>query len=278
VNAGQNMIVLNDRNPPEGDPWFTCFKPDENATCRLFCFPYAGGGALIYRTWLRSLPAGVEGYAAQLPGRGNRLRENAFTNLSSLVDAVATALTRYLDKPFAFFGHSMGALISFELAHKLRMEHGVSPIHMFISGSCAPQSREINRITYGLPDDELIAELRRLNGTPKEVLEHSELVQLMLPLIRADFEVCQTYAYSTKPPLSCPITVFGGLQDNEVTRQRLEGWRAHTTASFSLQMFPGDHFFLHISESSLLQRVSRELNPALSSKEPEDDCYGLYRA
>jgi medium-chain acyl-[acyl-carrier-protein] hydrolase len=269
-------MIPTTRNTTESNPWFTCLKPDKNAALRLFCFPYAGGGALIYRTWPPSLPEGVEVYAAQLPGRGTRLRENAYTKLSSLVDAVATELTRYLDKPFAFFGHSMGALIGFELAHKLRIDLGVEPVHLFISGTWAPQSRETNRRTYNLPDDELIEELRRLNGTPKELLEHPELVQLMLPVLRADFEVCQTHIYPPRRPLTCPITVFGGLQDNEVTSQRLEGWREHTAGPFSLEMLSGDHFFLHASEKTLLRRVSQELTSSLLSGEIRHHQGGIY--
>lgn len=259
------MVIPNNKNTNESDPWFTCFKRDKDASLRLFCFPYAGGGSLIYRTWPQYLPAGVEGYSAQLPGRGTRLKEEPYTSLSSLVDAVATMLIRYSDKPFAFFGHSMGAMISFELAHKLRNEGRAEPVHLFISGTSSPQCHETVRKTYCLPDNELIDELRRLNGTPKELLEHAELLQLMLPLLRADFEVCQTYVYPARPPLNCPITVFGGLRDDEVTRQRLEGWREHTTASFSLEMLPGDHFFLHSSEKTLVSRVSRELHGSILS-------------
>jgi medium-chain acyl-[acyl-carrier-protein] hydrolase len=244
--------------------WLTRFRPNAQARMRLFCFPYAGGGALIYRTWHESLPPNVELCAVQLPGRGNRLRESPFTNMPQLVEAVAAGILPYLDKPFAFFGHSMGALIGFELAHRLRSEHGLEPSIMFVSGRRAPQTPETDRITYNLPEDEFIEELRRLNGTPREVFEHPELMQLMIPLLRADFEVCQTYAYSPKPPLKCAIAAFGGLQDFEVTRSYLEGWRDHTSTSFSLSMLPGDHFFLHSYAATLLQRLSQELQKVLT--------------
>jgi medium-chain acyl-[acyl-carrier-protein] hydrolase len=235
--------------------WFVCFKPNPKATLRLFCFPYAGGLATIYHSWPQLLPENVELYAAQLPGRGSRTKEPPFTNVQSLIEAIVPTIKPHLDKPFAFFGHSMGAIISFELAHRLRQEYNIEPMHLFISGCRAPQFRITDNDAYKLPDPEFIQELRRLNGTPKEVLEHAELMALIIPILRADFEICQTYAYTPKPALSCPITIFGGLQDMDVTRQYLEGWGEYTTASSSLKMFPGDHFFLHSAERILLQQL-----------------------
>jgi medium-chain acyl-[acyl-carrier-protein] hydrolase len=243
--------------------WFISFKPNKQARLRLFCFPYAGGSPLIYRKWHEALPANVELYAAQLPGRGNRMSESPFTRVTALVDAMAEDITLFLDKPFAIFGHSMGALLSFELACRLRKDAGIEPAHLFISGHQSPQSVRKDGRTYNLPEPEFIDELRRLNGTPKEVLENPELMKLMIPLLRADFEVCQTYEYSSKNPLRCSITAFGGLQDEEVTPQLLDGWRNHTNSSFLLRMLPGDHFFLHSSESILLQIISQELHRIL---------------
>nr|AUN37123.1 thioesterase [uncultured bacterium] len=222
---------------------------------RLFCFPYAGGLASIYHTWPQFLPENVELYAAQLPGRGSRTKEPSFTNIQPLVEAIVPAIRPHLDKPFAFFGHSMGALISFELAHKLRQQYDIEPVHLFISGCRPPQFRIIDNDAYKLPDPEFIEELRRLNGTPKEVLEHAELMELIIPILRADFEICQTYASTPKSQLSCPMTIFGGLQDIDVSRQYLEGWGEYTTAPSSLRMLPGDHFFLHSAERTLLQQV-----------------------
>jgi medium-chain acyl-[acyl-carrier-protein] hydrolase len=241
------------------NPWFKCFKPNAKATLRLFCFPYAGGGTTLYQTWPRLLPENVELYVTQLPGRGSRIKEKSLTNARSLVDEIAQAIEPHLDKPFAFFGHSMGTILSFELAHTLRQERGVEPNHLFISGRRAPQFKILDTTVYNLPEPEFIQELRRLNGTPKEVLEHSELMNLMIPILRADFEVCQTYVYNQRQPLGCPMTVFGGLQDADVKREHLEAWQDYTNASFSLKMLPGDHFFLHSSETSLLKQISAEL-------------------
>lgn len=241
-------------------PWLPYFKPNAEARLRLFCFPYAGGGAAIYRKWSAELPRSVEVCPVQIPGRGSRSKERPFTRLMPLVEAAAQALLPYLDKPFVFFGHSMGGMMSYELAQDLRLKHGLQPLQLFVSGRRAPHIRgEFDPKTYDLPEAEFLAEVRRLNGTPKEALEHPELMELIGPLLRADFEVCQTYTYRPAPPLDCPITAFGGLQDFEVKRDHLEAWREYTTSSFLLRMLPGDHFFLNSSQALLLRVLSQEL-------------------
>lgn len=245
---------------------FVNFRPNPQAGLRLFCFPYAGGGSSIFRTWPASLPSYVEIYAANLPGRGGRIAEPPFTHSSTMVKSIAEDLRPHLDKPFAFFGHSMGALISFELARLLRREGSPGPFHLFVSGHPAPQLPVTSRQTYDLPEQELIEELRRLNGTPPEVLAQPELMQLMLPLLRADFEVCQTYECSPEPPLDCPVTVFGGTEDGEAGREKLELWREQTSASFSLLMLPGDHFFLHAAQPEILRVIDQQLQSSMRKR------------
>jgi medium-chain acyl-[acyl-carrier-protein] hydrolase len=239
--------------------WLPSFRPNPRASLRLFCFPYAGGSNLIFREWPADLPAHVEVCAVQLAGRGGRLYEKPHTKMEPLVPDVAQALQPYLDKPFAFFGHSMGALISFELARWLRRQDKPEPLHLFVAGHGAPQIPATDPYTFDLPEAEFIEELRRLNGTPKEVLLHTELMQLRMPLLRADFELTQTYTYTAEPPLTCPISAFGGLADEEVKRELIEQWREQTRSSFSLSMFPGDHFFLNTARQQLLHTLSREL-------------------
>jgi len=241
------------------DSWITCRKPIPQARLRVFCFPYAGSGVSIFRAWSDSLPAEVEVCPVQLPGRGTRLMEPPFTRLSPLIQALAQALFPLLDKPFAFFGHSLGALVSFELARQLRRQYAVQPVRLFISADRAPQIPNRDPPIHNLPEGEFLVELRRLNGTPREVLEDEELRQIMLPLLRADFAVYETYGYSTEPPLNCPISAFGGLQDHRVSRGDLEAWREQTSVSFSLRMFPGDHFFLNTTQPPLLGALSQEL-------------------
>jgi medium-chain acyl-[acyl-carrier-protein] hydrolase len=241
------------------ESWIMCRNPSPQARLRLFCFPYAGGGASIFRAWSDGLPADVEVCPVQLPGRGTRLMEPPFIRLSPLIQALSQALFPLLNKPFAFFGHSLGALVSFELARQLRREYAVQPVRLFISADRAPQIPNRDPLIHSLPEEEFLVELCRLNGTPRKVLEDEELRQIMLPLLRADFAVYETYGYSTEPPLNCPISAFGGLQDHRVSRGDLESWRDQTSVSFSLRMFPGDHFFLNTTQPPLLGTLSQEL-------------------
>jgi medium-chain acyl-[acyl-carrier-protein] hydrolase len=239
--------------------WFTIPRPNPRSQLRLFCFPYAGGAATIYRQWPQSLPAFVEVIAVQPPGRGARLKETPFTNLRPLVESAAVAILPELDRPFALFGHSMGAIIAFELAHLLLDRHGLKPSRLFVSGRRAPQIPTSDSETFKLPDAEFIEELRRLQGTPDEVLAEPELMQLILPLLRADFEVVQTYVYHPGPPLPCPLTVYGGAEDWEEPPDYLNPWRQHTSDEFSAKIFDGGHFFLHTHQAELLQALGRNL-------------------
>jgi medium-chain acyl-[acyl-carrier-protein] hydrolase len=242
------------------NPWIVQPRPNSRALIRLFCFPFAGGTAHVFRSWPQGLPASFEVCSIQLPGRGGRIRETPFSDVNALVQAAVPMMLPYLDKPFAFFGHSMGAVISFEIARQLRQRQLKGPIHLYASGRRAPQSPASRPPTYALPEPEFIDYLQRMNGTPKEVLEHPQLMSLMLPLLRADFAVSQAYAYREGPPLDCPITACGGMQDGEVDREELEAWRDQTTAAFSLRLFQGDHFFLQSCQTELLDIISRELS------------------
>lgn len=244
--------------------WLPNNSFDRRPALRLFCLPYAGGDVDIFRAWSKALPPGVEVCPVQLPGRGRRFREAPFTRLTQLVQAFARELRPYMDAPFAFFGHSMGAVTGFELARALRSERLAGPAHLFVSGWRAPHIPSRERPSYDLPETEFLEKLRRLGGTPAELLENAKFVKLLLPLLRADFELIQTYAYAPEPPLACPITALGGLQDNVAGREQLEAWREHTTCSFSLRMLPGGHFFPHTAQPLLLEILARELDLSLS--------------
>jgi medium-chain acyl-[acyl-carrier-protein] hydrolase len=245
-------------------PWLVIPRENPSARLRLFCFPYAGGNAWTFSKWPERLPAWVELCAFQLPGRGNRMHEKPFARLRPLVQAIATEIEPYLDKPFAFFGHSMGAVIAFEIARHLRRRYGLLPEHLFISGRRAPQLDQSDFNPDNLSEPEFLESLRDLNGTPKEVLEHRELMELMSVLLRADFAVCHSYSYLPEPALDCPVTVFGGLSDQEVSRQQLEAWQEQTKASFTIRMLPGDHFFLNSAQTTLLSLLSHDLNRVCS--------------
>lgn len=238
--------------------WVVCPKPNPQANLRLFCFPYAGGGAASFRRWSDDLPTSIEVCPVELPGRGSGMRLTPFTRLLPLVQAIAQALLPYLDKPFAFFGHSMGALVSFELTRLLRREYGLLPLHLFVSGRRAPQIPILEPPIHTLPEPAFLEELRRLNGTPQAVLENEELMQMLIPILKADFAVNETYVYTSEPAIECPITAFGGLQDVEVSYDHLEAWANQTSAFFSLQLLPGNHFFLHLAQPLLLQSLAQE--------------------
>ena len=241
-------------------PWFTRARPDPNARLRLFCFPYAGGGAGIYRGWENYLPPGVEIFAVQPPGRGGRFKEPALDRMDSLVAAVATAMQPFLDRPIVLFGHSVGAFASFEMAHRLADTFGIHAQHLFVSGARAPQLLRNRKNIHDLSEEDFITELKTLNGTPPEVLENPELMRMVSATLRADFAIAETYRASNKHPLNCPMSVFGGLEDTLAAREDLEAWKVHTTNSFELWQLPGDHFFIHTSDSLILRILSRELS------------------
>jgi medium-chain acyl-[acyl-carrier-protein] hydrolase len=236
---------------------------DSQVKLRLFCFPFGGAGASVYRDWQHALPKSIEVCPVQPPGREERLSEKRFTALAPLVSELSEVLEPYLDRPFAFFGHSMGALISFELARHLRRFNQPMPAYLFISGRPAPQIPLNDPPTFDLPDPEFIEELRKIQGTPESVLQNPELMALFMPLLRADFELCQTYHYDHELPLNCPFFVFGGLTDSDISQESLVAWRAQTTSPMQLQMFPGDHFFLLNAQQSLLKIISQQMNPLI---------------
>lgn len=242
---------------PRRNPWWPAHRPQPDARLRLFCLPYAGGSGVVYRAWQDSLGPEVEVFPAEPPGRGARMREPPFKRMESFVEAFDAAIEPLADGPFAFYGHSLGALAAFETARRRRRGGRRGPSALFVGAYRAPQLPRTSPPTYDLPDAELIEELRRLNGTPPEVLEHAELMQLVLPLLRADFEVEQRYRYTDEPPLSCPVFAFGGVEDFEVGREQLEAWREQAAGEFALNMLPGDHFFLNSAREQLLRHVRK---------------------
>lgn len=245
--------------------WFAFVKPNPRADIRLFCFPYAGGSAMTYRTWPDLLPKNIEVYPVELPGRGSRMSEPPYRNMTPLVHDLGVALKPYLDKPYAFWGHSMGALIGFELARLFRRWQLPGPLQLFASGHTAPPVKSSHPPIYNLPEAEFLIELRHLEGTPEAVLNNQELMQLLIPMLRADFEVNETYCYVPEPPLDCPITVYGGANDRDVNLESLEAWREQTTAEFARHLFAGGHFFLQSAQSQVLQTLAYELQKLVAT-------------
>lgn len=247
--------------------WIAYFRPRPEARLRLFCFPYAGGAASIYRGWQEALPRDVEVWPVQPPGREGRIREPAMTSVDELVDGFLGDHARDLEAaPCALFGHSMGATLAHETALRLVARGGPPPLLLAVSARRAPHRPEHHPPIHDLPEDEFRAELRRLNGTPAEVLEHPELMDLLGPMLRADFTLIETYEPRDAPPLDAPITAYGGLDDTDVPRDDLEAWSGYTHRRFRVATFPGDHFFLHraTSRTGLLTDLARELASAVA--------------
>jgi surfactin synthase thioesterase subunit len=246
-------------------PWFAYSQPSDKAKLRLFCFPFAGGGASFYRNWPQDLPEGIEVCPIQLPGRETRMREKAYTRIEPLISDVTTALLPWLDKPYCLFGHSMGSLVVFELARQLASAHNSSPEHIFVSGYNAPQLEYKSALRSDLPENEFMAQLARMEGTPKEVLDSPELMQLLLPLLRADCAVCDFYRYHEQPALACPISVYGGSEDYETPQQSLEAWRVQTDSTFNCHMIQGGHFFLQSARQEFISSLAAELSLILNT-------------
>ena len=245
------------------NPWFVISRPRPQARLRLFCFPYSGAGPNIFYQWANLLPPAIEVCAVQYPGRGVRMSEPPIVHMDELIAAIAPQMSSYFDKPFAFFGHSLGAVVAFELARGLRRDYDRLPVHLIVSGHSAPQIPDRRPPIHALPDDVFIAELRKLNGTPEEVLQNQELLSLLLPILRADFQLSETYEYRPEAPLATPLAAFGGLGDPFINREELEAWAEHSSAGFRVRMFPGDHFYLNTNRALLLQALARELAPYL---------------
>lgn len=254
-------------SPDTNSPWFDfCTEQRKrDAQYRLFCFPYAGGGASMFRSWKKWLPDQVELVAVQLPGRENRLDEPLLHSMELVTTPLADALPPLLDKPFAFFGHSTGAVICFELARVLRQRGLPQPKLLIASGQNAPRVKPAV-VRHQLSDPEFIEVIRACSGTPEVVLRHPALLELLLPRIRADGAVYETYRYEQQAPLDCRIVVFYGLEDHLVNSVGLAGWKVETRHSFQRYGFPGGHFFVHEAEELVARRINHELEPSLGER------------
>jgi len=230
--------------------------PNNGAAVRLACLAYAGGCATAYRNWSALLPPSIELYAAELPGRGRRLAEPPLRDLRAIVADLADGLPAS-PMPFALFGHSLGALLAFELARESIRRGGAPPIALFAAACPAPHLPR-RAPTYDLPDAEFARTLARLGGTPPEVLADPELTSLLMPALRADLELFDRYEYAASLPLPCPIIVLGGASDRHVGSSDLDSWQPHG-CGFARHMFAGDHFFPRTAEADVVRIVAAQL-------------------
>ncbi len=251
------------RQPSQTTPWLMPLSREPHGRLNLFFFPHAGGGASVFHPWSRVLPAGITCHAVQLPGREMRIRERPYRQLWTAVHALSNVLSPFLAQPFLFWGHSMGALLAYEVAQSLR-QHGLEmPQRLIVSGYNAPHIPYADPHIHHLPEDEFVAAVQALNGTPVEVLEHEELRNLVLPTVRADFQMVETYSYQEAIPLDCPITVLAGREDPKTDEAGIAAWQAHTSRPLDLFTFPGDHFFLYDLQPPLVNTVNQLLTNQL---------------
>ena len=238
--------------------WF-CHDAEVSAPVRLFYFPYAGGNGAAILPWQADLGSSVELWVAQLPGRGVRLFEELPRNMDELVAPLTEEVAGLADRPFAFFGHSLGALVAFEVARELRRQRLAGPTQLWASGAEGPQTRTIRRSLSGLPDAELIEALRDYGATPGEVLAEPEMMKLLLPGIRADFWLNESYRYRPDSPLELPILLLRGDADPIVDAERAAGWVRESSRPLREWVYPGDHFFIHPHRRAIAELVAAEL-------------------
>jgi surfactin synthase thioesterase subunit/glycosyltransferase involved in cell wall biosynthesis len=238
--------------------WLPYFEP-RPGRLRLFCFPYAGGGALAYRSWIDPLAAAASVSPLRLPGRETRIQESPIESMSALVAAIEAVIAPHLEEPFAFYGHSMGAAVAFELTRALRRHGRPLPSALYVSGARAPQFR-LNWTPPPEPDeDQFLDQLRRLNGIPVEVLDNQEAMKLAMPALRADTALYRNYVYLAGDPLSVPVFAYSGRSDPNVTFAHADAWREQTTEPFALREFEGGHFFIRSSVDAFLQALLEDL-------------------
>ena len=241
------------------NPWFDVPKQGDRPGTTLFCFPHAGGGASSFRPWRKLLPQ-VEVVPACLPGREMRIQERPAESLRYIVDEVTAAIEGLGRERFAIFGHSFGAMIgclaTMRLAHFGRRQ----PVLLIVSGATPPHTPPRRPPIAHLPDDELITEIRRFQGSPDEALDNPDLMELLLPSLRADLVMSEGFGHRPLPAVPCPIVAFGGDEDPEVPVSDLEAWRTYTTKDFSTEVFPGGHFFIKTAEQEVLRRIGEHLS------------------
>lgn len=221
----------------------------------LFCFPFAGGGASAYNSWIQKMKDKVTVCPIQLPGREDRIMEKPYNNMTDMLDELEETIWEYIRGPYAFWGHSMGGKIAYALEKRME-KRGKTAQCFLVSGSRIPSIPEPNPI-YHLPDDEFKKALERFEGTPKEILENQELLDFFLPMLRADFTMDETYYDKDLTVLRSPIEAFGGRKDREADEETMKEWGKYTERAFHCHMFEGGHFYIREQEEAVLLEIQK---------------------
>lgn len=262
AGAVEAVCARPETTPATGGGWrgaVRCAVRRPAATSRLICLPHAGASAAVYDRWGQTLPASMEVMAVQLPARGHLLLEKPYEELEPLVESLAREIATLADKPFALLGHSMGALIGFEVARELRRAHAIEPLALFASACLAPHLPRRVPSIHRLPLASFWDAIAELGGTPEEILGNAEVRQLVEPGLRADFALCETYRYRGGRPLGCPIAAYRGTSDAWVSEEDMQGWERHTSRGFTAEMISGGHFYIHTAHDAMTASVTRTL-------------------
>jgi surfactin synthase thioesterase subunit len=248
------------------NPWIRSFGLAPTAPVQLLCFPHAGGVAGFYGPLAAALAPEVDVLAVQYPGRQDRFQERLVDSVTELADGIAEAARPLLHRPTAFFGHSMGAAVAYEVA--LRLEAGAHTLRtLFVSGQRTPSADRDNGI-HALPDDRLAAELRRLGATDPDILAHRELLDVLLPTVRADYRAIETYRRADEPPLDCPVVALTGTADPYVTVPEAAGWAGLTRRDFEFHALSGEHFYLDAQRDRVCEILRRRLTLSAAAERP----------
>jgi len=272
MRAGDEMVVRHDGAVRSwtrtGAGPLVRLRRDRACTrLRLYCLPYAGGSAGVFRSWCDLLPPNVDVWGVEYPGHGSRISEPLTDRIDALAELIAEAVAAQPAVPYALFGHSMGSLVAFEMCHLLAARNATIPTLLVAAGHRGPHLPASRPPVHDAPDAEFVVHLRELGATPPEVLESAELVDLMLPILRNDFRACETYSAPERPPLRTKIVAYGGLADEDAERDALRAWEQETLGRFVLRLFPGGHFFLRECASAVTATLQRDIAEALSLSE-----------
>jgi surfactin synthase thioesterase subunit len=244
------------------EPWFAASPVRPEAQAVLFCLPYAGGGASAFAAWRRVFPVSVAVEPVRLPGREQRLDDPPGIDPVEVTDAV---LARAGGRPWAVYGHSLGGWVAFELVREVRRRGGPMPARLYVGGCRPPHLADPLAELAALPDEAFLERLVDLGDTPAEAVAVPELRELLLPMLRSDFQWLRSYAYHDEPPLPTPIVAFAGSEDGVVAPEVMNGWERHTSAGFTLHLLPGDHLFLRAAATRLAELVTADLRTGPST-------------